>query len=302
MGQRMKRRRGGAQRQSSFQVLERGTVEELIATKKSTKDLLALHWALYSALAYQRGRIDPELRQALAESCKHDFEFDKWQRVVTYKYSLDPLSMKGSITGVGGRFNMGELVNPNLPRFPALYVASDRATAMLERFGPRRPDGADLSGLDLALTAKDSVSIVAVSGRLERYLDIGDGASLKPFVDLIKGFKLPQHVRQMARKRGEPSPEIVRTPAKLVESLLASNWRASPMLLDVPANSQIFGHIAYEAGIDGIVYPSVRGDGECVAVFPRSFEKTESFVELADNPPREDARRRIDATNCTEFC
>ena len=160
----------------------------------------------------------------------------------------------------------------------------------------------DLSRLDRALTAKGSVSIVAVSGRLERYLDVGDAASLKPFVDLIKGFKIPQHVRQMARKRGEPPPEIVRTPAKLVASLLASNWRAMPMLFDVPANSQIFGHIASEVGIDGIVYPSVRGGDRCVAVFPHSFMHTESFVELADESPREDVRRRIDASNCTEFC
>ncbi|MFO8072778.1 MAG: hypothetical protein R6V85_12975 [Polyangia bacterium] len=66
MGQRMKRRRGGGQRQSSFQVLERGTVEELIATKKATADLLALHWAFYSALAGQRARIEQKLRMALA--------------------------------------------------------------------------------------------------------------------------------------------------------------------------------------------------------------------------------------------
>jgi hypothetical protein len=284
MGKRVVKRRGGGRRQSSFHVLEHGTVEELLATKKATKGLLDLHWAFYSALAYQRGRVEEELRQALAESCKPGFEFERWQRIVPYKYGLDPLSTRGSIAGVGGRFNLGVDVNPNLPRFAALYVASDRETAKLERLGPQRPDGATLSRNDLALTGRDSVVTVAVSGHLERILDVGDAASLKPFVDRIRGFKLPLHVLHLARKRGEPPPEIVRTTGKVVESLLAANWRGMPMLLEVPGNCQICGHIAYEGGV------------------PHSFEKTASFVELADEPPREDVRRRIDATNCMEFC
>lgn len=58
-----------------------------------------------------------------------------WTRIVDYKYSLEPLSAKGSLRA-GGRFNIGtDLDAAQLAPFPALYIASDYPTAYAERFG-----------------------------------------------------------------------------------------------------------------------------------------------------------------------
>ena len=55
------------------------------------------------------------------------------------------------------------------------------------------------------------------------------------------------------------------------------NW------LDIPSNSQWFGYYVKEAGIEAIIYPSLRHEGcyNC-AIYPENFG-TKSFVRLADD-------------------
>ena len=69
------------------------------------------------------------------------------------------------------------------------------------------------------------------------------------------------------------------------------------MQWDVPSNSQIFGRLVYDAGIEGILYPSALTGKDCLAVFPRNFANTSSFIVLDDPPPIEKVPTRIDATN-----
>jgi hypothetical protein len=73
------------------------------------------------------------------------------------------------------------------------------------------------------------------------------------------------------------------------------------MLYDVPAGGQIFGGVAVDAGIEGILYESVLTDKECLAVFPTNFLNSSSYVELDDAAPSADVRTRIDSSNFAEF-
>ena len=73
------------------------------------------------------------------------------------------------------------------------------------------------------------------------------------------------------------------------------------MLYDVPAGGQIFGGIAVDAGIEGILYESVLTGKKCVAVFPQNFQNSSSYVELDDPAPSDDVRMRMDSSNFAEF-
>ena len=38
-----------------------------------------------------------------------------------------------------------------------------------------------------------------------------------------------------------------------------------------------------QAGFEGIIYPSTKGEGECIALFPDQLEGSDSYLELSDN-------------------
>jgi hypothetical protein len=65
---------------------------------------------------------------------------------------------------------------------------------------------------------------------------------------------------------------------------------------DLPAPSQVFGDLLRDAGFEAVLYPSTRGDGHCVAVFPDNFKSSRSFLEVAPPVPREASMTRLDAT------
>ena len=110
---------------------ESGRVSDIIKSKKLYGDLVEFHWRYYSELAFQRKSIREELNSSLRNAAAA-FQFSGWQRVVKYKYSLDPLSAKGSLFDQGGRFNVGAIDSTRHPMFPALYLAVDKGTALAE--------------------------------------------------------------------------------------------------------------------------------------------------------------------------
>ncbi|MFQ5433081.1 MAG: hypothetical protein ACE5EN_11325 [Nitrospinota bacterium] len=69
------------------------------------------------------------------------------------------------------------------------------------------------------------------------------------------------------------------------------------MLSDIPANSQIFGQLVNEAGIDGIIYPSKMTKKDAVAIFTRNFENSGSWVKLDDPGPSDEILEKIDYSN-----
>jgi hypothetical protein len=171
-------------------LLEQGQIAGIPRSKELYQKVLRYHSEYYSELQFQRASIYEPLKASLAERAK-SFEFSRWQRAVKYRYSLHPLSAKGSLRVPGGRFNVGEIDTARFPVFPGLYLACDKVTALAELFGQRDAEGQPLTPEELALTKSASVTVVSVSGKLESVLDIGDQDNLAGFVNLIKGFKLP---------------------------------------------------------------------------------------------------------------
>lgn len=279
--------------------LESGRISDIINSRKLYEDRVEFHWRYYSELAFQRKKIREELNSSLRNTAA-GFQFSRWQRVVKYKYSLDPLSAKGSLSDPGGRFNVGAIDPTRYPMFPALYLAADKGTALAEVLG-RDKDSGSLTPEELALTKPDSISAVSVSGTLDAVLDICVSGNLSKFVNLIKNFKLSTPLILEARRLGWSPLTIITTVAELKTVLMLDNWRNWPMLYDVPAAGQIFGGIAVDARIEGILYESVLTGKECVAVFPQNFLNSSSCVELDDPAPSDDVRTRIDATNFAEF-
>jgi len=134
--------------------LESGRVSDIVKSKKLYEDLVEFHWRYYFELAFQRKKIRDELNASLRDAAA-SFEFSQWQRIVKYKYSLDPLSATGSLSDPGGRFNIGAIDTTRYPMFPALYLAADKGTALAEVLG-REKDVGSLTPEELALTKPDS--------------------------------------------------------------------------------------------------------------------------------------------------
>src|ERR1700722_3191060 len=145
---------------SPFFLLDSFSAKDLNTWEIQKDKILRYHWDLYSDLVYQRHKIADSLRSALLDASLRSFEFDRWQRQVRYKYSLTPLSPKGSLIEPGGRFNIPAINPEQILAFPALYIAEDKETTLQEA-GQQKNSANNLSGLDLALIKKDSISIVA---------------------------------------------------------------------------------------------------------------------------------------------
>ncbi len=276
-------------------LLERGTLEDLRKAKYRTGLLRRFHWDFYSELARQREEIKTQIHAALNEAAVSNFEFQHWQRAVKYKYGLHPLSAVGSLGMPGGRFNIGD-VNSNVPSFPALYIAIDKDTALQETLGQSKSQDTRLSPQEVALTNPESETIVSVTGSLGRVFDLRSANNLRKFVNLIKGFTISAQLRNQGVRFGAKT-DLVLKPSQLMKSLMVDDWCLHPMVYDVPANSQIFGQMVSGAGIEGIIYPSKLTKKPCLAIFPRNFENSSSFIKLDHETPDSRVRTRIDAKN-----
>ena len=289
-----------SQRSKSYP-LESGRIEDIPRTRAALEALLQFHWEYYSELAFLRSRIYDSLKRSLLGPAK-PYQFANWQRAIKYKYSLEPLSARGSLVDPGGRFNIGEIDTTRFVAFPALYLASDKPTALAELLG-RSDSLQSLTPYELALTKPNSITLVSVSGQLESVLDIHSSQVLAAFVDLIKDFQLSPALKRKARKLGLPPRALilVRSITFLHKELLKNNWRRWPMHFDVPSSSQIFGQIAKEAGIEGILFPSALTGEPCLVVYPQNLAHSSSYVELDDPAPSKNVRGRIDAATFGDF-
>lgn len=214
-----------------------------------------------------------------------------------YKYSLHPLSTVGSLSFVGGRFNVGKDVNLSVPVFAGLYLAKDKDTALQEHLGQVKPKGKPrLTPREIALTAPQSESIICVSGKIDKVFDLTTAENLSGLVDHFRTFSLSNELIKLAKSLKLPKPEIATDPKKLLETLLIPNWRSYPVN-DIPSNSQVFGHLVYSAEIEGILYPSKFTKKLCLVLFPRNFPKTDSHIQLNDEPPHPGVPTSINAQN-----
>jgi hypothetical protein len=187
------------------------------------------------------------------------------------------------------------------PIFPALYLASDKDTALSETLG-QGEDREGLSRLELALTKPESITIVCVRGELDQVIDLNEETNLVGFCNLIKDFTISKGLEDMASQlKLIPPRTAIRTVDELLNAILQPKWNQDPTWYDIPAPSQIFGQICDSAGIQGILYPSQFTKKPCLAIFPRSFEKSSSYVEITDDPPLPSVPARLDSTNWKAF-
>ncbi|KTC94934.1 RES family NAD+ phosphorylase [Legionella feeleii] len=199
------------------------------------------------------------------------------------------------LTTIGGRFNTGVNVNTEVPSFPALYIAKNKDTALQEHLGQVPSD--ILSPREMALTNPASETIVSISGKFDKVFDLTNEKTLEPFLNLIKKFNLSKELKAKAYQLNEPNPETIKTVKKLLDSLLTFEWRIKPSRYDVPANSQIFGHLVYSSGIEGILYPSKLTKEPCLVIYPKNFVGTDSYIQMDDEPPHIKVPIRIDRSN-----
>jgi hypothetical protein len=280
---------------SKAKLIKIDSLPEIIQNRKSMEEHRKFNWQLYAELASQRNKIQEELRSALL-SKSIPYSATGFQRAVKYKYGLHPLSTLGSIIDIGGRFNIGQQVNQEFISFSALYLAQDKDTALQEHLGQEINTRPGLTPREIALTNPRSEVIVSVSVSLDKAFDLTNLPNLTPFVNLIKNFKLSNELMGFAKKLQIPQM-LITTNNLLRASLLEHDWRRSSRLFDLPSNSQVFGHLLYLAGIEGIIYNSKLTGKKCIAIFPKNFMNTNSFIAIEDDPPHPDVPLRIDESN-----
>lgn len=118
-------------KRSIYYILDTFSAENLELCEIQKDKILRYYWDLYSDFAYERHKIADQLRTSLLEASS-SYEFKNWQRQVRYKYSLVPLSPKGSLMEPGGRFNIPQMDSDQFQSFPALYIAENKETVMQE--------------------------------------------------------------------------------------------------------------------------------------------------------------------------
>lgn len=278
-------------------VLDVFSRSSLTQWRAAGRNLERFSQALFFDLEKHRAQHSAELIEAIRTSTRGPFEFREWTRVVDYQYSNEPLSMEGSIKGDGGRFNIGRTLNPaSYTPFSALYVAEDFPTAYRERFGiDKQGSVGGLTASELVLRRESSFTKVALSGRVETVLDVGDLDSLKAIAEILRSFQMPRSIPAQARQLRMRVPGLVRTASGLQRQLLSTNWRVEPAQYDLPSNSQIFGRVCAAAGVHAILYPSVRDSSRrCLALLPQNWKGSTSFVELEGPVPDAVIVRRLD--------
>jgi len=280
-------------------VLDEFSEQSLSAWLRTADNLRSLHSALHFGLEEQRQQVGSALEAALQEAATGSFTIEGWSRIVDYRFSLSPLSVRGSLSGDGGRFNIGSELNAaSFTPFPALYIGADYETAFSEKFGhPPTHCSGGLTPIDLALRKPGSFTHISLRGRVETVLDVMSAAALEPFIKVIRKFLVPFGAMQKARKFGSAAPGLIRSTDVLMAQLVDPDWARAPVQFDLPSNSQVFGRIAVAAGLHAILYPSARIEGKrCLALFPQNWEGSDCFIEISDGAPEGARAIRIDAS------
>lgn len=107
-----------------FYELERISHKDLTVYQKRSKNINEYFRQHFNFFSEKRRIVFEELKDTIRRNTI-EYKVMNYQRVASFKYSDTPLSAKGSILNeTGGRFNIG-LINPNIPKFAALYIAEN---------------------------------------------------------------------------------------------------------------------------------------------------------------------------------
>lgn len=283
--------------------LDRFSEKSLQQWQTASRDLDEFQDSLHFGPEPERRRYRNELIDSLAGVGGIALSLNNWSRLVTYQFSLNPLSAAGSLHDIGGRFNAGIDLDPQtLDPWPALYVAEDYETAFREKF--QIASDATEGGLtpqELALGSGSSHTCVQLTGQLSNVFDMTTDKTLEPLAKILRRIKMPVRARLLKRKLNiqDKSCFMVQTSKQIHDMLFKQNWRMLPRQFGLPAQSQTIAELVHAAGYEGILYKSSKGPERCVAVFPNQLQGT-SFVELLDPAPV-GVPTRLDANNFEEF-
>lgn len=286
--------------------LDRFSEADLERWNSLSKDLDELSDILYSGVEPQRRRHHAELMDALRSVPSVPMDFSGWVRLVLWRYTNDPLSAAGSLTNYGGRFNIGaDVDNAIHARWPALYIAENQETAYREKFGLNKGDRIDgLSGDELALTTDGSHTAVRLDGHLDLVFDLAQPGVLEPLCAVLRKMTVPAEARQLHKRLKLPGPSdmMIRSASRLLKEALVVNWRAQPAQFGLPAVSQILASLIVDAGYEAVLYPSTKGGGKCVAVFPHRLSSDATFVSVSDVAPESVKHTRLDMSTADDLC
>lgn len=261
-------------------------------------DLDELQDILYFNLEPERRRLRPDLLKALQVTQPTQLEIKNWVRIVDYQWTMYPLSAAGSLTGIGGRFNVGtDLDSRTFDPWPALYLAADHATAFREKY--QIAAGQLVEGLtpeELSLVHGQSHSTVVLHGKLSRVFQLTP-ETLAAVARVLGRIKMPERAERI-KKKLNIKPEDLRmlTTGKQLHDVVAlHNWRVLPIQFGLPSPSQILSELIRAADFEAIAYQSSKGGGVCLAVFVDRLAPG-SFVEVMDKAPAGAITRLNEAT------
>jgi hypothetical protein len=279
--------RGEPQRLNPAELLlEHVSDIDLARSRSHGSRLAAYNTQIFYELEGQRAAHADEIRSALQSVPEISVAVDDWCRQIKALYALSPLSCAGSLVS-SGRFNYGNDLDHRFPRFPALYIAENRATAHCEMFQIPAELTGRLSAEDMNFQPSQSIAAYSLAGTVQQVFDVTRPENLAAFMEVTRDFSLSTELRKMERSFGIPPRQVAQTPEQLMSTLSDPNWRAYPMYADVPANSQVLGSLLQDAGFEGVLYNSVRrAGGRAMAVFPRMFRNSTSVIRVLGAPPQ----------------
>jgi RES domain-containing protein len=278
--------------------LDRFSNADIAHWQKLSGDLDELTASLYFGVEPARRRLRSKLCEALKQAGGITIDMQKWARTVSYQYSLQPLSCAGSLQAVGGRFNAGcELDDNTLNPWPALYLAEDFETAYREKFqlaSTALTDG--LKPDELALEHAVGLTTIFLNGRIENVFDMTSFVTLNSVGKLFREVKIPKEASQLAKRLNikDASKVMIQSGQQLHTAIVKNNWRVWPMQFGIPAPSQTMAELIKAAGFEGILYPSSKGPGRCLVVFPENLSDL-SHIDLIGPAPSAATITRLDS-------
>lgn len=283
-----KSRRVGSLRKQAGNQAEHISYETLFKNRKNANNAQKYHVELFHELQAQRHFNRDSIRLALSSKKGITLSVNNWTRIVEYRYSFEPLSLKGSAQLVGGRFNIGRDVNPNQAHWHALYIAETEGTAFNEKYPQPTQTGHNepLTQKELNLiTHENSYSVIKLNGKINNIFELGNPKFTKEFIDIVSKFKVRKSTQDLAKKAGIVPWTLLHNHESLVNMCMQLNWRTIPYLFDIPSTPQVFGGLIRDAGFSGILYPSSKSTDNCLVLFPDNFDD-KSKVVIKDPPKK----------------
>lgn len=284
--------------------LDRFTDANITQWNAASENLNELEDVLYFNLEPERRRLRSELIKSLSSQTAIELDIQNWTRIISYQYSAEPLSCIGSLKSYGGRFNAGcELDSGTLVPWAALYIAENYETAFREKRQLAYTDLVEgLTPSELALQPGENLTSISLDGKLYQVFDMRSYSSLASITKVLKKIKMPERAKVLQRKLKIAHKDLfmIQTAKQLHDAICKSNWRVLPTQFGLPSQSHIIAELIKSAGFEAILYPSSKGPGNCLSIFPDALTD-HSYLEILGNIPDNIHRRRLDTTTASSL-